>query len=624
MKVKCLKNIFQKIDPETKKRKFISVETSDFYQKYSNHEILIEYLDAKRYTVFFDIDYIEGKSYNREQDVKNIKDILQVVEWFFEKTNIKTSISDLMRKCKITTANREEPKKGYKYSYHVFVREVYVKDLETIKNRLKYIKYKKNKTVDLPILNAFDESVYKPDDQLFSIVGFKCNKDKIPHRPINLLNKFKEIKIDENFDWNKYIIQIIERDGHEFKFEPKVKSDKDAKKLIENQDNSINKKNLNINLYDYNSIEYYLNLLSVSRVDDYHEWIRIGLALKETFGDQGFYLWNNWSSQSVKYDESKIRTQWNGLKPNGSINVSSIYYLAKTDGFSHIQKYILKKTSDLIEECVALKMPDGMCATLLKNLIGDEVFCIISGKTKTDWFYFDGIRWKKDNTEYVFSKISNHDFSKTATSLYGMFLEKLTNMSENLSKDTDDFGRNDKIDRIKMILNAAKCLLEYPKKERILNTYRSMVVSPERFEKLDSNPNMIGFDDGVYDLEKKIFRKSEPEDFISMSVCHNYMDKIHDEQTKRQEIDNFFSSVFPLEEEKEFMLDQLAQQLHGNVFENQRVIMATGVGGNGKSAMYRLLKYTLGDYYMQFPITRLVEKRSGAKSGDPELLEMKG
>ena len=37
-------------------------------------------------------------------------------------------------------------------------------------------------------------------------------------------------------------------------------------------------------------------------------------------------------------------------------------------------------------------------------------------------------------------------------------------------------------------------------------------------EKFDSDLNLLGFEDGIYDLKENVFREGRPEDYITMST----------------------------------------------------------------------------------------------------------
>lgn len=55
-------------------------------------------------------------------------------------------------------------------------------------------------------------------------------------------------------------------------------------------------------------------LLSSARSDEYHEWIRVGLAMK-AIGEDMFLEWDQFSQRSAKYDADVARRKWATMKP---------------------------------------------------------------------------------------------------------------------------------------------------------------------------------------------------------------------------------------------------------------------------------------------------------------------
>lgn len=57
--------------------------------------------------------------------------------------------------------------------------------------------------------------------------------------------------------------------------------------------------------------------LAYMRSDDYHLWIRMGLALRE-LGETGRGLWLDWSAASDKFVQKEAAKKWGGFAPNGT------------------------------------------------------------------------------------------------------------------------------------------------------------------------------------------------------------------------------------------------------------------------------------------------------------------
>ena len=70
--------------------------------------------------------------------------------------------------------------------------------------------------------------------------------------------------------------------------------------------------------------------------DDRDVWIKVGHALKQYLGDDGYPFWESWSKQSSKWDdvdESKNRKKWDGFAPTNSNGQATLIYLAKEGGW---------------------------------------------------------------------------------------------------------------------------------------------------------------------------------------------------------------------------------------------------------------------------------------------------
>ena len=55
--------------------------------------------------------------------------------------------------------------------------------------------------------------------------------------------------------------------------------------------------------------------LSVIDADEYHLWVRMGMALKTIPNDKGKSLWLDWSAKSVKFDAAYAFNKWESFKP---------------------------------------------------------------------------------------------------------------------------------------------------------------------------------------------------------------------------------------------------------------------------------------------------------------------
>lgn len=69
-------------------------------------------------------------------------------------------------------------------------------------------------------------------------------------------------------------------------------------------------------------------------VNDYADWIEVGMAINSKFpGPDGLSLWDDWSSQSPKYQDGNCYRKWLTFTPNGGVTFGTLLYRAAENGF---------------------------------------------------------------------------------------------------------------------------------------------------------------------------------------------------------------------------------------------------------------------------------------------------
>jgi P4 family phage/plasmid primase-like protien len=139
---------------------------------------------------------------------------------------------------------------------------------------------------------------------------------------------------------------------------------------------------------------------------------------------------------------------------------------------------------------------------------------------------------------------------------------------------------------------------------------------------LDSNPNLLGFENGVYDLINGKFRKGIPEDNISMTTRIEYREYDKYDELVVQ-VKEFLEKVLPVNKVRDYVLTLLGSFLNGEN-KDERFHIWTGTGGNGKSKLIELFEMCIGDYSCKLPISLLTTKRKGSNEAQPELARTKG
>lgn len=228
-----------------------------------------------------------------------------------------------------------------------------------------------------------------------------------------------------------------------------------------------------------------------------------------------------------------------------------------------------------------------------------------------NWYFFNkyGI-YEKD--------LSNIYFYKKYNDLYDLIEKKYTKML----KDEIDEGRK------ALILKCFKSGFNYIKKnktkENILNECKIHYAKKNISDKFNNvNGKIIGFKNGVYDLEKNEFRKGKPEEYVTLTTKYNYV------KSDKSDIDKLYKllrDIIPNEEELKYVLKTLSLSLiNDNPLEEFYIWI--GTGGNGKGVMSTLLQEMLGEYCGTLSIEYLIKSKGEmnhhSNSADPQMASLR-
>ncbi|WP_156471637.1 LPD7 domain-containing protein, partial [Snodgrassella sp. CFCC 13594] len=75
-------------------------------------------------------------------------------------------------------------------------------------------------------------------------------------------------------------------------------------------------------------------------------WVKMGAALKDELGNDGFDVWDQWSQQSSNYQPRDTKDVWKSLKP-GNVRIGSLFYEARQGGYKPNKPYTPPSTEEL-------------------------------------------------------------------------------------------------------------------------------------------------------------------------------------------------------------------------------------------------------------------------------------
>uniref|UniRef100_A0A6C0DE30 SF3 helicase domain-containing protein n=1 Tax=viral metagenome TaxID=1070528 RepID=A0A6C0DE30_9ZZZZ len=396
--------------------------------------------------------------------------------------------------------------------------------------------------------------------------------------------------------------------------------------------------------YDLKATYEIVNILPSSYYEDgsYDKWIRVGWALKNT-NPKLLIVWIAFSAKAKNFQYSSIRDlcdKWNGfdMRKQGGLTKLSLIHWAKTDAKEEyeivrrktIDYYVEKtiKSSSTKKNSDRTGCGDWDLANVLYQLYKGEYVCV-SIKANI-WYQYKNNRWVEIDSGTTLRKSISVQLRELYNQKSFGFMRTIT--TEDGGEDAqsiNETGQSTKPEdsataRSIRILNICQRLSSTNDKKNIMTEAKELFYDDSFLEKLDTNPYLLCFKNGVIDFKEKIFRKGQPEDNISLSTGIDYipLDTVKHKQII-DEIDDFMNKLFPEKELCRYMWEHLASTLCGTT-SNQTFNMYIGIGSNGKSALVELMSKVLGNYYGIVPTTLVTEKRGKVGGLTPEIVELKG
>lgn len=368
----------------------------------------------------------------------------------------------------------------------------------------------------------------------------------------------------------------------------------------------------------------------------YSKWIRVGWALRN-FNDRMLVAWLAFSAKSPTFDYSTISDlcdMWLTFKVNAGNGFTerSIMYWAKQDArkeFDEVHMNSVSYAIDRMFDKIKIEVGEdkksstnGRCgdfdiAQILHYLYKDQYVCV-SIKANI-WYQFVKNRWVEIDSGTTLRKAISIE-------LRDLFQEKAQQLFESATHVEPENDKH-KMMQIKAqkILDICSSLARTNDKKNIMTEAKELFWDPLFLNKMDNNPYLLCFNNGVFDFENKEFREGKPEDYLTKTtnLDYNQVDPVKDAVVVA-EIEDFMHKLFPVADLNRYMWDHLASTLIGTSSVNQTFNMYIGDGQNGKSVLTDLMGRVLGTYKVAVPVSLLTQPRGRIGGLAPEVVAMKG
>ena len=407
-----------------------------------------------------------------------------------------------------------------------------------------------------------------------------------------------------------------------------------------------------------------LSCLSVKRATDYKTWREVGWCLYNIDeSEEMFDTWKEFSKMSPKSsgtDWDKMKADWmRGNFSRGTIGskltLKSLHYWARDDN--------LEKYNELIEDdhvrYVQYRVDDTHfhVAKLLRRMYKGR-FCASVESKKTEWFVFDDKvhTWRHTN-QGMDLKI------KLSTEVADLVVRAKLRLKkkgwEKYCKERDGGDENGAPDgdgsdwykswagtpdgsRFASLTKIETHLYKEEFKSGVMRAAIELFHEEDFSNRLNMNSYLFACKNGVLDLCNEVvdpatgqtrkcvmFRPGRPDDYMSNLAGRIYpetepMDYVEYDPTNPvlKELMDFLAKIFPAADLLKYYIRVMASCLEGNNRE-QCYYTFIGVGGNGKSKVIDLMKYTFGDYCSSLSATALTRSRPDSGAANPDIIAIK-
>jgi P4 family phage/plasmid primase-like protien len=480
-----------------------------------------------------------------------------------------------------------------KKSYHIIFEGIHFPNMANLKLFINEILRPKFKEL-------FDSGIIDP-----KVYGNTCFRTLLSskygqNRPLMLLDtgeflsELNEIVIPKEQisleTFKRTCITSIDQESTLYNYKPLAKGGGNVKKMFLVNDGDI--------YSDKEVIKKYLDVLDPDRYNDRNKWLNIGYILYSINPDN-WDLWHYFSSKWEYYNEDDANIAWDSFVNCEYIyTIHSLMFLAQVDNREEYDEL----SKEIPNHDIRFLRPfDNVISKLIYRLYGENFVC--SNPEKNEWYYFNGIRWTKENKSYNLRKLMINDvFTRVET--YRKLLIK-----EGASEDL-----------IKNYHNILKILGSGNK----LNCLELEFYNSNFYKIIDQNKDLVGFENGVFDLVTGEFRKGTSTDYISMSTGYEYIEYSKNDSLYT-EVWDLICKILPIEDVRHFTLKSLASCLDGHVRDENFYIYSgkNNTGGNGKSTLTDLLLKALGEYACVAPVSLVTGKRETSNSANSALANIR-
>ena len=333
------------------------------------------------------------------------------------------------------------------------------------------------------------------------------------------------------------------------------------------------------------------------RNQEYEAWRNVGFALHQVSDtDEMYEVFAEWSQVDYSdYDDTATQNLWQHCKDDqeNRITFGTLIHWAKEDNPDGYRQW-------------NNKWGLGKLKYLVNNFDQAEAAKYFHGRNKNKYVYKesdgcwymleDNGRWRKSRDAVGFINTLNDFFKTELYKLRNHYSGKISV----ITKAWNQAGRVSDKEKEEMKTRQAVCESKYESITKICKLIGSVAFRKATVTDLmglylneqiqfDSSYYLLGFNDGVYNLNTSEFRQHLPEDYITKSVRYNYSDMM---EVDTELLTTLINQILPDEETRQCWFSVICTALEGRTLE--RFTIFNGEGRNGKGLLDEILLRSLG------------------------------
>lgn len=359
-----------------------------------------------------------------------------------------------------------------------------------------------------------------------------------------------------------------------------------------------------------------MEMLDPKRADDRDMWVDVGWTLFNIGQghEKALDMWIEFSKLSSKFKDGECEKMWEKMELRGK-TIASLLSYAKNDSPEEYNQWKKDQLETLLYAAVATTKPTNKAVALVMAKLYKDRFVCVDTKKET-WYEFYNHKWHLTASGISVTK-------KLIDDVADIFWNFANRLRKKMSNDDDDKKESAHTTQYKRALKYVEELGQTGFCKSTLKMCIPYMYDDKFLLKMNEQRELIGFENGVYDLSRGIFRDGSPDDYITFSTGLMYKKFSYDDP-EVQELQEYLSKVFVNENIRNYYLDFMCSCLMGGN-KNKIFAVFTGQSDAGKSVAVKMIKAAFGDYWFDFPEeTFLLGKRGNAGAARPDLARVRG